>query len=428
MKKFVVYLSLLLSFLFLNSCTNLLSDSGYVTFTLPETVPAKAERAAYAVEDLEYSISVKNQDDSITEEMTAAPGETVTLELEPGVYTIAIEASVKNADGSKKTVYIGSVSDVTITAGETTKTSISLYGFVTVTFDANGGSGTMDSVTVVKGTEIELPECTFKPAGKETFAGWSTTKEGKEALKVKESYKASADVTLYAVWAKNPKAEKVEFSVKAGKVRAGTKVTLTTKTEGAKIYYTTDGSDPLKAEKKTEYKEPVTISKSMTIKAYAVSDSTIESDVTAAAYMAEVKGETALIKPEEITKGGLLSLLMKVEDEGSTLTATVDASAIKNIKSYTWVINGVVAENETTFGEITSTDPVTGEESVSWGSISIIGIDGNSIYLDKTRISSDIDIKIKYNITLGFNSFITCIVETEDGYTDDITCKLFLGI
>lgn len=424
MKKFVVYLSLLLSFLFLNSCTNLLSDSGYVTFTLPETVPAKAERAAYAVEDLEYSISVKNQDDSITEEMTAAPGETVTLELEPGVYTIAIEASVKNADGSKKTVYIGSVSDVTITAGETTKTSISLYGFVTVTFDANGGSGTMDSVTVVKGTEIELPECAFKPAGKETFAGWSTTKEGKEALKVKESYKASADVTLYAVWAKNPKAEKVEFSVKAGKVRAGTKVTLTTKTEGAKIYYTTDGSDPLKAEKKIEYKEPVTISKSMTIKAYAVSDSTIESDVTAAAYMAEVKGETALIKPEEITKGDLLMEVMGYAE----ITLTVKSLSGKAINSCSWLINGVPAKNETTSGMITQEDPNTGEPTEVWGTISVITINENTIILDLSKI---LDFSTDYHIRTSSdenpNNILSCIAEFEDGNMEDISYTFTCG-
>lgn len=424
MKKFVVYLSLLLSFLFLNSCTNLLSDSGYVTFTLPETVPAKAERAAYAVEDLEYSISVKNQDDSITEEMTAAPGETVTLELEPGVYTIAIEASVKNADGSKKTVYIGSVSDVTITAGETTKTSISLYGFVTVTFDANGGSGTMDSVTVVKGTEIELPECAFKPAGKETFAGWSTTKDGKEALKVKESYKASADVTLYAVWAKNPKAEKVEFSVKAGKVRAGTKVTLTTKTEGAKIYYTTDGSDPLKAEKKIEYKEPVTISKSMTIKAYAVSDSTIESDVTAAAYMAEVKGETALIKPEEITKGDLLMEVMGYAE----ITLTVKSLSGKAINSCSWLINGVPAKNETTSGMITQEDPNTGEPTEVWGTISVITINENTIILDLSKI---LDFSTDYHIRTSSdenpNNILSCIAEFEDGNMEDISYTFTCG-
>lgn len=424
MKKFVVYLSLLLSFLFLNSCTNLLSDSGYVTFTLPETVPAKAERAAYAVEDLEYSISVKNQDDSITEEMTAAPGETVTLELEPGVYTIAIEASVKNADGSKKIVYKGSVSDVTITAGETTKTSISLYGFVTVTFDANGGSGTMDSVTVVKGTEIELPECAFKPAGKETFAGWSTTKEGKEALKVKESYKASADVTLYAVWAKNPKAEKVEFSVKAGKVRAGTKVTLTTKTEGAKIYYTTDGSDPLKAEKKIEYKEPVTISKSMTIKAYAVSDSTIESDVTAAAYMAEVKGETALIKPEEITKGDLLMEVMGYAE----ITLTVKSLSGKAINSCSWLINGVPAKNETTSGMITQEDPNTGEPTEVWGTISVITINENTIILDLSKI---LDFSTDYHIRTSSdenpNNILSCIAEFEDGNMEDISYTFTCG-
>ena len=50
-----------------------------------------------------------------------------------------------------------------------------------------------------------------------------------------------------------------------GGVTAGTSVTLSTITEGAKIYYTVDGSLPTTAS--TEYTEPITVNDAMTIKA-----------------------------------------------------------------------------------------------------------------------------------------------------------------
>ena len=43
----------------------------------------------------------------------------------------------------------------------------------TVTFDANGGTGSMDAVTVASGESYDLPECGFTaPEGKQ-FKAWS---------------------------------------------------------------------------------------------------------------------------------------------------------------------------------------------------------------------------------------------------------------
>jgi hypothetical protein len=57
-------------------------------------------------------------------------------------------------------------------------------------------------------------------------------------------------------------------SVESGEVTKGTKVTLSTDTNGATIYYTTDGSAPTSSS--ALYKEPITITKNMTLKAIAV--------------------------------------------------------------------------------------------------------------------------------------------------------------
>jgi predicted extracellular nuclease len=95
----------------------------------------------------------------------------------------------------------------------------------------------------------------------------------------------------------------VTASPEAGAVGEGTKVTLTTETEGATIYYTLDGSDPTTAS--TVYAAPITIDQPKTIKAFAVKEGLDNSEVLTFEYsileektIAEVRtlteGETAL--------------------------------------------------------------------------------------------------------------------------------------
>ena len=59
------------------------------------------------------------------------------------------------------------------------------------------------------------------------------------------------------------------FSVESGAVNSGTEVTITCATEGAKIYYTTDGTEP--TAESTEYTSAISITEAVTLKAIAVS-------------------------------------------------------------------------------------------------------------------------------------------------------------
>ena len=70
----------------------------------------------------------------------------------------------------------------------------------TVTYDANGGSGTVAAVTVSEGAKITLSDGSglTAPTDKE-FAGWATTDSATEA-NVTSPYTVSADAILYAVW------------------------------------------------------------------------------------------------------------------------------------------------------------------------------------------------------------------------------------
>ena len=70
----------------------------------------------------------------------------------------------------------------------------------TITFDANGGSGTMTSQTIAEGATAKLKSSSFTRSGY-SFAGWSTTLEGAVAYVDGASYAmGSSDLTLFAVW------------------------------------------------------------------------------------------------------------------------------------------------------------------------------------------------------------------------------------
>ena len=72
------------------------------------------------------------------------------------------------------------------------------------------------------------------------------------------------------------------FNPAGGAVEAGTKVTITTATEGANIFYTTDGTEPTIAS--TQYTGEIEITAAVTIKAIAVKEGFNDSSVATAAY------------------------------------------------------------------------------------------------------------------------------------------------
>ena len=73
-------------------------------------------------------------------------------------------------------------------------------GTYTVTYNANGGTGSVDSQTVIAGNSITLSDGTglTAPEGKQ-FSGWATT-QAAETADVTSPYTPTANTTLYAVW------------------------------------------------------------------------------------------------------------------------------------------------------------------------------------------------------------------------------------
>jgi len=79
------------------------------------------------------------------------------------------------------------------------------------------------------------------------------------------------------------------FSVAAGTYTSVQTVELSCATDGATIYYTTDGSTP--DDTKTEYTAAITVGESMTIKAIAIKDD-ISSAIASAAYVINIEDES----------------------------------------------------------------------------------------------------------------------------------------
>ena len=73
----------------------------------------------------------------------------------------------------------------------------------TIAFDANGGSGTMESLTVIENIIYKLDDEPFTAPDGYVFNSWNTKADGSgKTYYMNNSYSFSNDMTLYAIWEK----------------------------------------------------------------------------------------------------------------------------------------------------------------------------------------------------------------------------------
>ena len=146
-----------------------------------------------------------------------------------------------------------------------------------ISFDANGGSGAPAAVKTVNGKLAALPAAEPVREGYR-FAGWCTVKDD-AGTKVAAGASFAANTTLYALWAELAQVNTpaITFADHTGAVKTGTEFlttdtfTITCATEGASVYYTTDGTEP--TVQGAKYTDAVTLTQDMTkILAIAVKD------------------------------------------------------------------------------------------------------------------------------------------------------------
>lgn len=117
---------------------------------------------------------------------------------ENGVYDVTTKASadvqVPQPQGSINIDSNGTV-DVSSYASAVINVSIA-----TVTYNVNGGTGTVSAATAIKGNTISLNDGTgITPPDDKTFAGWATANDAEEP-NVTSPYTVTGDITLYAVY------------------------------------------------------------------------------------------------------------------------------------------------------------------------------------------------------------------------------------
>ena len=124
-----------------------------------------------------------------------------------GTKSITANGSVNVAEYATASVSVPNPSTGTLTVTANGEANVKDYAKVSVettvvkvTYNANGGTGSVDPVYAVNGDEVELSDGTglTAPSEKE-FAGWATTNSAEEP-DVESPLTVTANVTLYAVY------------------------------------------------------------------------------------------------------------------------------------------------------------------------------------------------------------------------------------
>ena len=72
----------------------------------------------------------------------------------------------------------------------------------TISFNGNGGSGSMSDIVMTHGSSLDEVECEFTAPAHYHFAGWSTSTSVDDMVD-EWPMVITSDVTLYALWAQD---------------------------------------------------------------------------------------------------------------------------------------------------------------------------------------------------------------------------------
>jgi hypothetical protein len=196
-----------------------------------------------------------------------------------------------------------------------------------------------------------------------------------KAMAVTSSF-SSGNVLTYKVTvaqAETPKASVSSGSVSGEYVQSGSKITLTSASSGAEIFYTTDGSTPTSAS--TKYTEPITITANTTIKAIARANGCTDSAVATFTYklgtvytVTASAGSGGSISPSgstSVVQTGSLTYKITASGGFAVSDVLVDGKSVGRVSSYTF---SNVSANHTISATFASsaTLPFTDVASTSW--------------------------------------------------------------
>ena len=168
------------------------------------------------------------------------------------------------------------------------------------------------------------------------------------------------------------------FSPAAGVVAADTEVTISCATEGATIYYTTDGSDPTTSS--SVYADPIVIDASKTIKAFAVKDGRSNSEIATALYTVAELVATPTFSPAAGTYSSAQNVTIICATENATIYYTTDGTdPTTSSTEYTgaiaveetMIIKAIAAKEGEVNSAIATADYTINIPSISTGNINL---------------------------------------------------------
>ena len=193
----------------------------------------------------------------------------------------------------------------------------------TVTYNANGGSGTMtdSNSPYFMNTDVITLYNDFSNDGK-SFTSWNTKADGSGSSYAEgDNFTITENTTLYAQWASATVVSTPSISLDGGTYTGNQSVTISCATDGASIYYTLNGTDPTASS--THYIGAITIDHSCTLKAKAFKDGLTDSEVASATYT--IKMETPSFSPAGGTYDATQSVSLS-STAGATIYYTLDGS------------------------------------------------------------------------------------------------------
>lgn len=292
------------------------------TETLTATIaPANAQNKAVAWESSNTDVAtVANGVVTGVAEGTA----TITATTEDGSFTATCDVTVMNAvifdcssdtETSKNGVSFG-CSDISSTDG------FKFYKSSSTTFSvANGVIKKIEFTCTASGTTKYGPGCFGEgaPSGY-TYSGTIGTWEG------------SATSVNFAATDNQVRATKIKvfvtttaiptFSVAEGEYDEAKNVELSCATEGATIYYTTDGTIPTSSS--TEYTGGISITETTTLKAIAIKDEV--ASAVASATFTMIRPAAPAFDPAAFVFDAAFDVHLSTETDGATIYYTTDDS------------------------------------------------------------------------------------------------------
>ncbi|GEM_PF-5032353 len=132
---------------------------------------------------------------------TSAPAGTATIASPSSSGQATLTWTNTNTSCNYFILYHLKTSGTALSANATTSLKVTWASAAkyTVSFNGNGGTGSMSAVTDVSGS-YTLPNCGFTAPSNKAFSGWKAGNAG-SLLAAGSSYTVSADVTFFAQWA-----------------------------------------------------------------------------------------------------------------------------------------------------------------------------------------------------------------------------------